>query len=101
MSVDDCCNQCGNYLNCHYFTYNNNRCQFYPTNANKRPLSPGSGAVSGQCVKRTPRSSWQCNGRKVCVAAADGTDLDAAADLAAQADVAIVVISQFAKEVTK
>jgi thiamine monophosphate synthase len=49
-------------------------------------------------VKQIPPSTWQCSDtRNICVAVMDGTDLDAVARLAAEANVGIAVIGSFAK----
>jgi hypothetical protein len=70
-SVEECCEKCGSYLNCNYFTYTGGRCNFYPTGNEKRPKS---GYVSGSCKKTSPPPDRQCNGDDICVAYADGTD---------------------------
>jgi beta-glucosidase len=95
-SVEECCEACGKYTLCQAFTYQDERCGLFPTDAQKQP-SPG--AVSSTCQKTTPAAAWNCNAdTNMCVAVMDGLDLDAAKALAAEADVAIVAIGAFGKE---
>jgi len=78
-SADECCQLCSKYLNCNYFTFHGERCNMYPTNGEPRPAvekSGWEGAISGQCKKTPPTSDWKCNSNSVCIAYADGSDLD-------------------------
>ena len=72
-------------------------CGFYPTNTG-RQVRPGYEA--GECIKTAPAPVWQCNSGNVCVAAIDGFDIDAAASLSREADVAIVVVATYSNEGT-
>jgi len=100
--ADDCEAKCGAYYACAFWTFNGGGCTFYPTDRYPRPKP---GATSGGCVQDKPPATWMCGGPagEQCVAFAEGTGEggpDVAAGLAAEADVAVVVLAQFGKEGT-
>jgi hypothetical protein len=111
--ADGCEDMCGRYHLCSFWTFTpggtgggGGGCTFYPTDRYPRPKP---GAVSGGCAQAAPPASWMCGGPNgdTCVAFADGTGAggsdagaDAAAALAREADVAVVVLTQFGKEGT-
>ncbi len=96
-SVEECCEKCGKFSGCHFFTFSGNRCSLYPTGNELRPTS--SNKTTGECKKTTPAASWQCNDvTGSCVALHDGSDLETAQSLAKEADVVIVAVSQFSRE---
>ena len=97
-SVDECCNLCANRRggSCNYFTFatDTKTCWMKATNHN-RVADPT--AISGSCHSTGPAPAPgpgpsplpSCVGNH-CVFYADGTDIDAAAKLAATVDIAIV-----------
>ena len=93
-SAEDCAGKCAAYLNCNFYTYTG-QCNLYPTGNEQFPTK---GSILGQCTKKWPAPTWQCNAANVCVAFIDGADLDTASALAKEATVAVVAIATFAKE---
>lgn len=49
-------------------------------------------------LKTEPAPEWQCNSDNVCVATADGSNIDVAVRLAKEADVTVALLASFASE---
>ena len=88
-TFEDCEKRCANYVGCIYYSYTGGHCLFSPSSAGKKPIPR---ARSGQCVKTPPTPSWQCNDHNVCLIVSDGSDVEEAKKLAAQADVVVLPI---------
>lgn len=78
-SLEDCALECAHDANCHYYGYKNHNdeyawCTLYPTDYMME--SGADGTVLGSCTKVEGPPQWQCNENNVCVATADGSDLD-------------------------
>jgi len=97
-SLQDCATACENYAPCNAFSFQGTRCNFYPTY--KEVLPAPNGPVVVACIRSRPEPQWVCTAEQVCVAVVDGTDDAQTQVWAAQADVAIAFVAQFAKEGT-
>jgi beta-glucosidase len=100
-SVEDCAKQCANDLACYFYSYKSHAegyawCTLYPTDYMLEATEDGT--MVGNCNKLAPEPVWQCNKDNICVATVDGSDQQAAAKLAAEANVAIVLVASYAAE---
>lgn len=101
VSADDCAKQCGEHFNCNYWSFDGDEwCMLYPTQRYRFPTL-NENMVTGTCIKPKTDGVWNCNSEtNICLAVIDGKDTTAAAELAKEADVALVTIGTFSREGT-
>jgi beta-glucosidase len=100
VSMEACAGFCAADASCRFYSYNSGWpwCTMYPTK-NRMYSDASTGTTSiGQCLKAEPAPVWQCNGDNICVATADGSDIDVAAQLAKDADAVVAVVASYAAE---
>ena len=96
-SAEECCAICGGMPLCEYWVLSGSSCNLYPSSAHKKSVGY-KGSISGSANKKMPPTAWSCSAQSQCVAFIDGSDVEAAAALALEADVTVIVVGTFAKE---